>query len=256
MGQVKLFSLLLLILLLPAGTFANQEQLVAGASSSTEVAKLFFQHFGQLPVCKDYNFSIMKTSIKHRGGVLTTDKFLFGRTGRPLDAEEKALGKEEILLGQVPIVFAAGLEAEADAITLEQLEKIFSRKITNWKAVRGNDAQILLVGREETEPLFAVLKGKYPFFNRVTFDLTFTRSHEVVKFLNSPAGSHAIAFGVKPNFQLYNLLPVEGFSAGLPLGLAYDSGSRNHPVIKAAIAYAASSEWQELRKSLDMLPLE
>lgn len=256
MKRTLLFIALLLAasLHLPASAHAHHEQIVAGAGPSTKVVELFFKHFAKDPACKDYNFSVMPTSVKHKGGILSSDKYLFGRTGRPLNAKELAMGKGEILLGKVPIAFATGLEAEASILTLQQLKRIFTRQVTNWKEVGGHDAPILLVGREPSEALFLELKKDYPFFKKVQFDKIFLRDGDVVKFLNSPAGGNAIGFGANPNFTDYNRIPVEGFSAGVALGLVYDQKQAEHPVIKAAQKFAASPEWKSLLPSLDMLP--
>ncbi len=243
-------------LIIPAALLAHHDQVVAGAGPSTKVAELFFNHFSKNPVCKDYSFAVMSSSIKHKGGILSSQKYLFGRTGRPLNAKEKALGKTEILLGRVPIAFAVGLETDANNLKMTELQKIFTRKVSNWKEVGGNDLPIQLVGREAGEALFSVLQNDYPFFKTVSFDKIFKRDHEVVKYLNSPDGANAISFGAKPNFQLYNLLPVDGFSSGVALGLVYDNKNADHPVIKAAIEYANSAEWKGMLKNLDMLPVD
>ncbi len=255
--MTRIFTLALgILLLMPLPGRAHHDQLVAGAGPSTKVAELFFQHFSKNPVCKEYTFEVMPTSVKHKGGIMSSDKFLFGRTGRPLNAKEKALGKEEIFLGKVPVTFAVGLKSEADNIDLQQLKAIFTGKITNWKEIGGADVPIQLVGRENTEALFLELKKHFPYFKQVKFHKIFKKDHEVVKYLSSAAGSNAIAFGAKPNFSEYFQLPVEGFKLGVPLGLVYDLKNTDDPVIKAAIKYANSQEWKSKLGSLDMLPVD
>jgi len=174
---------------------AQERQIVAGAGPSEEICKLFFTKFNELEGVEDYRFFVMEGSIKHNGGILNSNKYLFGRTGRPLKEEEKALGKKEIFLGQVPIAFAKGLEVNVSKLTMEQIEKIFTGQIKNWQDVGGQDAAILLVGREPTEALFLALKEEYPSFKEVQFEKTFNRDDEVTQFLSSPYGRHAIAFG-------------------------------------------------------------
>ena len=253
-----LFAFLLVAVLLLTTTpgRADHDQVVAGAGPSTKVAELFFASFSKDPACKDYQFIIMPSSIKHHGGILSSGKYLFGRTGRPLSSDEKALEKDEILLGQVPISFVSGLETGVKQINLKQLQQIFTGKITNWKQLGGTDAPILLVGREPDEALFQVLQAKMSFFKKVKFDQVFTKDHEVVKFLKSPAGGYAISFGAKPNFKDYNRLTVAGFSAGVPVGLVYDLENRDNQIVKAAIRYAGTSAWKNQLKTLDMLPVD
>ncbi len=250
-----LTTALLLALALPASLWAQQEELVAGAAASTEITKLFFEQFRHNSACAEYDFKVMTTPIRHKSGVMTTNKFIFGRTANPLDNEEKQLGKEEILLGNIPIVFVVGLETEVNSLNLKQLKQIFTRKITNWKEVGGSDAPIKLVGKQETDPLLKAVQEKYPFFKNLSYDKVSFFDDDTAKFINSPQGGHAIAFGAKPNFQLYNILPVDGFNEGISVGLAYDRKNEQLPVVKAAKAYAASPEWKKLLKTIEALPI-
>ncbi|TYO98528.1 periplasmic binding family protein [Geothermobacter ehrlichii] len=253
----KLFAAWILGLVmtaLPTAGRAVEAQLVSGAGPSTKIVQLFFEHFGKDPACRNYSFTVPAPSIKHRGGIQASDTYLFGRTGRPLNTKERGIGKEEIFLAKVPITFAVGLETGVQQLTLKQIEQIFTRRITNWKEVGGNDGQILLVGREATEALFSTLKRDFPFFREVTFDRIFRRDPQVVKFLMSPAGRLAIGFGAQPNFRKHNQLRVEGFSSGVSLGLAYDLKNADHPVVRAARAYAASDEWKRLVRQAGLLP--
>jgi len=246
---------LLSCLLLPFNSGAQQEEMIAGAAASTEISKLFFEHFSNNFACAEYDFRVMTTPIRHKSGVLTTNRFIFGRIGNPLDDRERQMGKKEILLGNVQIMIAVGLETEANSISLKQLEKIMTRRITNWKEVGGTDAPILLIGKEKSDPVFTSLRNKYPFFNNVKFDRIIKYDDETSKTLNSPDGGHAIAFGARPNFKLYNHLPVDGFSAELSVGLAYDKKNEQLPVVKAAKLYAKSPEWKALVKTIDALPV-
>lgn len=253
---LRSWTLIVVFLLATTPGWADHTQLVAGAGPSTKVVELFFAEFSKDPACKDYSFVIMPTSIKHQGGILSSNKYLFGRTGRPLTDDEKASGKAEILLGMVPISFAVGLETGVKEITLKQLEQIFTGEISNWKQLGGNDAKIVLIGREQSEALFLTLKKKYPFFKDVKFDSVLKKDDEVIKLLQSPAGAYSIGFGAKPNFTEYNLLSVNGFSSGVALGLVYDLKNSDHSIIKAASKYAASPAWEKQLPAIDMLPVD
>jgi len=250
-----LTSAFLLLLLLPFNSWSQQSEMIAGAGASTEIVKLFFEHFQHNFACAEYDFKVMSTPIRHKSGVLTTNKFIFGRIANPLDNSEKQLGKKEILLGNVQIQIAVGLETDVNDLTLKQLEQIFTRKVTNWKEVGGNDAPIVLIGKEEADPLFKSLQNKYPFFKGITFDRIIKYDDETSKVLNSPKGGHAIAFGAKPNFKLYNHMPVDDFAAEISVGLAYDQKNEHLPVVKAAKMFASSPEWKALLKNVDALPV-
>ncbi len=241
-----ILSLLLTIALsaaLPNISGASEKILIVGAGPSTKIVQLFFQEFAQSPAGQGYEFLIPGHSAKHAGGIKSSDTNLFGRTGRPLNQQERALNKDDIFLARIPIAFAVGSEVGLTRISLNELRDIYTRKITNWKQLGGQDAEILLVGREATEALFTTLKKCYPFFNDVSFERTFKKDHQVVNFLGSPEGKHAIGFGAISNFESLKTLEIEGFEAGVNLGLVYDLKFQSHPLVIAVKEFARKEEW-------------
>lgn len=241
---------------LTAGVAALEKQVVAGAGPSTKVVELFFANFSKQPLAQGYEFIVPPMSKKHAGGIKNSDTYLFGRTGRPLNYDELMLNKQQIFLAKVPIVFATGQKGGVSELSLEQVVEIYSRRISRWSQLGGPDVEILTIGREPSEALFSELKEEYPSFKEVTFDLVMHTDDEVVKFLETPAGQYAIAFGAKPNFSRTRVLDVTGgFNAGVRLGLVLDNSNVGSPLVKAARDYAASKEWQSLVVQADLLPL-
>lgn len=234
---------------------ADQVQIVQGAGPSTKVAELFFKHFSKLPETRGYTFKVEPRSIKHAGGIKASGKYLFGRSGRPLTDAEKKLGKYECFLAVKPIRMIIGDGAGVKTMTFETLEQILSRKITNWKDVKGADAKIYLVGRESTEAAFSVLKSQYPIFRSIRFDQIFKRDHQVVNFINSQKGKHALTFGIGKNFDEKYLLDVSGFNAGIKLGLIIDEKNRQHKIVVAAEKYAKSPAWKQILLTEDITPI-
>jgi len=230
------------------------KQLVAGAGPSTVIVQSFMTEFAKLPAAQGYEFTVPPRSAKHAGGIKCSDSNLFGRTGRPLTEEEKQGNKSEIFLARIPIAFAVGADAGVDSITLEDLEGIFSGRIDNWRQVGGPEAPIEVLGREPTEALFMVLKADYPFFRNAQFNKTFKKDNQILAFLKSPKGGHAIGFGAAPNFTEIPIIAVEGFSSGVSVGLVFDQKNKDHPVVRAAISFSRSSEWAERVKATGSLP--
>lgn len=243
-----------LSMLISGAAFAAEKQPVMGAGPSTEVAKLFFQNFSKLPLAQGYEFDVEDRSIKHAGGIDASGKFLFGRTGRPLNSDEKRQGKKDILLAMVPIGFVVGDRAGVRNISEKQLLDILTRKITSWKELGGADQKIVLAGREPTEAAFTILKGEYPELAQLQFDQVLQRDHQVVNFIESPVGAYAVSFGFKANFEARNLLEIKGFKAGSNCGLVYDTKNANHSVVKAAIEFARSDEWRKIAVNGKYLP--
>ena len=71
-----------------------------------------------------------------------------GLSSRSLKDEEKAEGLKETVLAYDGIAVIVGKDNPVSGLTLEQIADIYTGKITNWKAVGGNDAEIVVIGRE------------------------------------------------------------------------------------------------------------
>ncbi len=71
-----------------------------------------------------------------------------GLSSRALKDDEKAAGLKETVLALDGIAIIVNPENKVTDLTLEQLAKIYTGEITNWKDVGGDDAEIVLIGRE------------------------------------------------------------------------------------------------------------
>lgn len=247
------FSTIAVNILMGTSQALAQKQLIAGAGPSTKVVQLFVEKFVSNPVASKYEFTVPPRSAKHAGGIKASSKFIFGRTGRPLNAKEKNMNKSEIVLARIPIAFATGKSAGISDVDLKQLEQLFTGQIKSWSNIGGDSADVILAGREKGEALFSVLINDYPFFNTAKFNKVFKKDHQVVSFLKSPQGKDAIAFGALPNFKDVNVIQVNGFSAGVSVGLVYDNANKDHELVQAAISFSASDEWKNAVKQIGLL---
>lgn len=71
-----------------------------------------------------------------------------GLSSRALKDDEKAQGLTETTLALDGIAVVVNPQNPVNDLTLEQIAKIYTGEITNWKDVGGNDATIVLIGRE------------------------------------------------------------------------------------------------------------
>ena len=71
-----------------------------------------------------------------------------GLSSRALKDEEKASGLTETILAYDGIAVIVNPENPVEDLTLEDIAKIYTGEITNWSEVGGNDAEIVLIGRE------------------------------------------------------------------------------------------------------------
>ena len=71
-----------------------------------------------------------------------------GLASRGLKDDEKSAGLTETVLAYDGIAVVVSPENPVSDLTLAQIADIYTGKITNWKDVGGNDAEIVLIGRE------------------------------------------------------------------------------------------------------------
>ena len=71
-----------------------------------------------------------------------------GLASRALKDDEKAAGLKETVLALDGIAIIVNPENKVSDLTVEQIAKIYAGEITNWKDVGGDDAEIVLIGRE------------------------------------------------------------------------------------------------------------
>lgn len=71
-----------------------------------------------------------------------------GLSSRALKDDEKAAGLKETIVALDGIAVIVNPQNPVKDLSLEQIAKIYTGEITNWKDVGGNDADIVLIGRE------------------------------------------------------------------------------------------------------------
>lgn len=71
-----------------------------------------------------------------------------GLSSRTLKDDEKASGLKETTLALDGIAIIVNPQNPVQDLTLEQIAKIYTGEITNWKDVGGEDAEIVRIGRE------------------------------------------------------------------------------------------------------------
>ena len=71
-----------------------------------------------------------------------------GLSSRALKDDEKASGLKETIVALDGIAIIINPQNPVKDLSLEQIAKIYTGEITNWKDVGGEDAEIVLIGRE------------------------------------------------------------------------------------------------------------
>ena len=71
-----------------------------------------------------------------------------GLSSRALKDDEKASGLKETIVALDGSAIIVNPQTPVKDLSLEQIAKIYTGEITNWKDVGGEDAEIVLIGRE------------------------------------------------------------------------------------------------------------
>ncbi|MEE1186898.1 MAG: phosphate ABC transporter substrate-binding protein [Acutalibacteraceae bacterium] len=79
---------------------------------------------------------------------VSEDRCDIGLSSRALKDEEVEKGLNETILAYDGIAVIVNNGNNVDDLTIETIAKIYKGEITNWKEIGGDDAEIVLIGRE------------------------------------------------------------------------------------------------------------
>ena len=117
-----------------------------GSTSMEKVINSLGESF--MAMNKDVKFTYNPTGSGSGIQAVSEGRCDIGLSSRALKDDEKASGLKETTLALDGIAIIVNPQNPVKDLTLEQIAKIFTGEITNWKDVGGNDAEIVLVGRE------------------------------------------------------------------------------------------------------------
>lgn len=120
--------------------------LMAGSTSMETFASALAERYMEL----HQNVTVMTEFVGSAAGIQavlggTAD---IGNSSRNLKEQEKAAGAVENIVAMDAIVVCVDPANRVDGLTRQQLEYIYSGTVTNWSQVGGEDAPIVVVGRE------------------------------------------------------------------------------------------------------------
>ena len=96
----------------------------------------------------DVNFTYNPTGSGSGITAVSEGRCDIGLSSRDLKDEEKASGLTATVLAYDGIAIIVNPENPVSDLSLEQIAQIYTGEITNWSEVGGNDASIVLIGRE------------------------------------------------------------------------------------------------------------
>ena len=176
-----------------------------------------------------------------------------GLSSRALKDEEKSAGLKETVLAYDGIAIIVHPDNPVSDLSVEQIAKLYTGEITNWKDVGGNDAEVVLIGREAasgTRDGFESITGTK---DKCQYRQELTSTGDVITAVsqNPDAIGYASLASVKDSVKALNVdgvTPSEAtikdgsYKAQRPFVLVTMEGKELSPAAQAFFDYAISSD--------------
>ena len=132
------------------GNAAGSAAKTISVSGSTSVGPLV-EKLAEANKGENENAKIEVNQIGSSAGITNAIKGVseIGMSSRDLKEEEKAEGLKETIIAHDGIAVVVHTANKVGNLTLEQVKEIYTGKITNWSELGGDDAEIVVVSRED-----------------------------------------------------------------------------------------------------------
>jgi len=204
-------------------------------------------------------------SIGSGGGVkaVGADQYAVGRVAREIKDKEAHFGLSYLPIVRIPVVFFVNKSAGVRDLTAQQIDDIYSGKITNWSEVGGNDGKIRVVRRGDGDSSLGVLRKTFPGFKDVVITdraketVTTQENLETVEGKAGTIGFGPYADALTMDVQILTIGGVSATDAGYPstgtLALIFKESSNKGNMAKF-LAFASSPAAHEAIISANGLP--
>ena len=176
-----------------------------------------------------------------------------GLSSRALKDEEKAAGLKETVLAYDGIAIIVHPDNPVSDLTIEQIAQLYTGEVTNWKDVGGNDAEVVLIGREAasgTRDGFESITGTK---EKCQYRQELTSTGDVITAVsqNPDAIGYASLASIKDSVKALNVdgvTPSEAtvkdgsYKVQRPFVLVTVEGKALSPVAQAFFDYATSPD--------------
>ena len=176
-----------------------------------------------------------------------------GLSSRALKDAEKAAGLKETVLAYDGIAIIVHPDNPVSDLTIEQIAQLYTGEITNWKDVGGNDAEVVLIGREAasgTRDGFESITGTK---EKCQYRQELTSTGDVITAVsqNPDAIGYASLASIKDSVKALNVdgvTPSEAtvkdgsYKVQRPFVLVTAEGKALTPVAQAFFDYATSPD--------------
>ena len=188
-----------------------------------------------------------------------------GLSSRALkDAEKETLTGTIVALDGIAIIVSP--EKPVNELTIEQIAKIYTGEITNWKDVGGNDAEIVVIGREAgsgTRDGFESITGTA---EQCVYRQELTSTGDVITTVSQNPGAigYASLASVKESVKalvVEGVTPTEDtvkdgtYKIQRPFVVVTKTGEELSPVAQAFFDFITSAEANEIVAAAGAVPV-
>lgn len=222
-----------------------------GSTSMEKVINSLGESF--MAMNKDVKFTYNPTGSGSGIQAVSEGRCDIGLSSRALKDDEKASGLVETVVALDGIAIVVNPENPVSDLDIDTIAKIYTGEITNWKDVGGNDAEVVLIGREAasgTRDGFESITGTK---DKCRYRQELTSTGDVITAVsqNPDAIGYASLASIKDTVKALN---VDGVTPGeatvkdgsykvqRPFVLVTVDGKALSPAAQAFFDYATSSD--------------
>lgn len=235
---------------------------MSGSTSMEEIAKALAEGFNaKYPdVAIDVQLGGSSTGIKNAQEGVSD----IGNVSRALKDTETGLNAETIALDGIAVI--VNNENPVEDLTTEQILKIYTGEITNWKDVGGNDEEIQVVGREAGSGTRDGFESVIGIEDNAQHDQELTSTGAVQTAVASTPS--AIGYVSLANVNdTVKALKVGGVSPAVdtvqdgtytlqrPFVMVTKTDTEPRPEVKAFLEFVLSDEGQSIVSQIGLVPL-
>ena len=213
----------------------------------------------------DVNFTYNPTGSGSGIQAVQEGRCDIGLSSRALKDEEKEAGLTETVLCYDGIAVIVNPANTVEDLTVEQIAAIYTGEITNWSEVGGEDAEIVVIGREAgsgTRSGFEEITGTE---DACQYRQELTSTGDVITAVSQNPGAigYASLASVKDTVKAVKVDGVapsedtvkdESYKIQRPFVLATQTGVELNPVAQAFFDYITSADANEIIVAAGVVP--
>jgi phosphate transport system substrate-binding protein len=148
-GRILAIASVVVLGCMVSTSWAGQKITAAGSSTIKPIVQKAAKSFKKAH--PDVNFAIGGGGSSHGVKSVASGEVMIGMASRYLKAKEQKKWDDlvPVKIGMDGIAVIVNAKNPVSAITKEQVQDIYTGKISNWKEVGGPDAPIMLISKEE-----------------------------------------------------------------------------------------------------------